>query len=311
MQKEQTCVLIVGAGSRSAEAITRVLKTETDYRIVLLSRNTPTSEHDDKLAFYQGDFTVRKQLKDVCLRERPNVIINTAALTNVEYCEINRQEAWNVNVRGVENIVGMCRILDSRMIQLSTDYIFDGAHGPYAETATPNPLNYYGKSKLAAENVCASGNIEYAIVRTNVLYGATMSFKPDFVIKISEKLQQKQEFGVVNDQFHNPTLIDDLAYAIKKLIVKRRQGIYNVAGSEYLNRYEFATAIARTYGLDENLIKAITTESLKPTVERPLKAGLVTLKAETDLGINFSNVADGLTTMRRQMQLFGYREWKL
>ena len=310
MEKDKTCVLIIGAGSRSAEAITRVLKTETDHRIILLSRNTATSEHDENLAVYRGDFTNRKQLKEVCLRERPAFIVNTAAITNVEYCETHRQEAWNVNVRGVENIVGMCRILDAHMIQLSTDYIFDGKQGPYPETATANPVNYYGKTKLAAENVCASANINYAIVRTNVLYGATTTFKPDFVIKIAQKLQEAKEFGVVNDQFHNPTLIDDLAYAIKKLINKQRVGIYNVAGSEYCSRFDFARKIATTYDLDEKHIIPITTASLNPAVERPLKAGLVTLKAETDLGINFSNIVDGLITMRRQMQLFGYREWK-
>lgn len=304
-------ILIVGATSRSAEAITRTLKTEMDSDIVLASTNPNLQVNDGSIPIYTVDFTDRKELKKVCLKERPDIIVNTSAITNVDYCEKNRKEAWNVNVRGVENLVQMCRVLDAHLIHFSSDYVFDGRLGPYTETDVPNPVNYYGKTKLASENVCATGNISYTVVRTNVIYGATAHLRVDFVLWVLNKLNEGKPFNVVNDQFNNPTLTDDLAYATSRLIIKKRTGIYNVAGSDYLSRYDFALAIAKVFKYENTQIGTMCTDDLKQLAKRPLQAGLITFKSETDLGIKFSDIESGLLTMRRQLQMFGHRDWKL
>ena len=295
--EEKERILIVGAGSKTAAAIKDVLAAETPYELFFVER-APVPEAESILI---ASFTNRREIREVCLNIRPTVIVNTAAYTNVDGCEHDKQEAWVVNVKGVENLVQMSRLVDAHLIHFSTDYIFDGTKGPYTEEDKPNPLGYYGKTKLASENVCKGGNIHYTIIRTNVLYGATSPHHQDFVSWLLAKLEKGEKVKVVNDQYSNPTLVDDLGIAVERIIKRKRYGIYNIAGADWLNRWEFARRIAEYFGYSRELIEPITTEELAQSAPRPKYGGLVTLKAETDLRMKMSSIENGLSMIKQRM----------
>jgi dTDP-4-dehydrorhamnose reductase len=310
LSDEQT-VLITGANSKTSEALARVFQASGRKNVIY------TSSHPERVRLpalspvLALDITNRKEVKDLCLRIQPNVIVNTAAFTNVDACETDKHTAWTVNVTAVEHLVQACRMTDAHLIHFSTDYVFDGEHGPYTEENTPNPLGYYGKTKLASENVCLMSSIDYTIVRTNVLYGATQTLKPDFAMWVLRKLAECKPFSVVKDQYSNPTLIDDLAYLVEKILQTRAKGIFHSGSPDWLNRYEFARKIAEVFKFDNRYISAVETADLRQIAARPLRGGLVSLKAETMFGMKFSTVEHGLLTMRRQLQLMGHRQWAL
>lgn len=296
--EERERILIVGAGSKAGIAIREVLAAETPYELFLVDREE--AHIGNGMEWTAASLTNRKEMRDVCLRIRPNVIINTAAYTNVDACETEKQEAWTVNVKGVENLVQMSRLVDAHLIHFSTDYVFDGTKGPYTEDDKPNPLGYYGKTKLASENICIGGNINYTIIRTNVLYGSVSEHQVDFVSWLLNKFERKESVRVVNDQYSNPTLVDDLGYAIERIIKRKRFGIYNIAGADWLSREEFARRIARFFGYSESLIEPISTEELNQAAPRPKLGGLVTLKAETDLRMKMSGIENGLSLVQQR-----------
>jgi dTDP-4-dehydrorhamnose reductase len=304
-------VLIVGASSKVAEAISRVIKMSGEIEIYYISSKNSVLSSDQKTEFVYCDFTLRKDIKDACMSIQPDIIINTAAYTDVDAAEKDKQSAWKVNVTGVENLVSVCRSMDAHLVHFSTDYVFDGEAGPYTETDLPRPLGYYGKTKMAGENACIGGNIDYTIIRTNVIYGAAHNVKPDFVSWVLNNLAERRQFSVVNDQFSNPTFIDDLGYLVDKVLRTRYTGIFNAGGATWLSRYDFACKIASIFKENKDLIRPISTKDLQQTAQRPMLGGLVTFKTETTFGMKFSSVESGLLAMRRQLQVGGDYRWQL
>lgn len=248
------------------------------------------------------DLTDRSLVKDLILNYYPENIINAAAFTDVDGCEIQKELCWKVNVDAVKNLIYAARKIGSNIVHVSTDYVFDGNTGPYAETDKCTPLGYYGKSKLASENVLLASDVTFSIVRTMVLYGAGIDVRPNFVTWLMAALREKKSVTIVTDQIGNPTLADDLAAAILQMIKLKKWDIYHVSGSETIDRYNFALQIADVFGLDKNLITPITTPELKQQALRPLKSGFVVDKAVSELGINLSNVAEGLKKFKKQFK---------
>jgi len=257
-----------------------------------------------KFEYQKLDLTNRQAVKAIISSYSPDYLINTAAMTDVDGCEIQKEKCWKINVEAVENIVYAARKTGTKLVHLSSDYIFDGKNGPYSEKSAPKPLGYYGKSKLASENILISSESEYAIVRTMVLYGSGIQVRPNFVSWLIEKLKQGDKVTVVTDQFGNPTLADDLAMAIIKIIERNKWDIYHISGSELIDRYNFALKIADIFKLNSNLIASITTSELKQPALRPLKSGFIIDKARTDLGIEMFNVEEGLKVLKKQYKKF-------
>ncbi len=240
------------------------------------------------------DLLDREALKQLVTGFEPDQIINCAAYTDVDGAEDEREACWNGNVMTVENLVYAARKVNARILHMSTDYIFDGKNGPYTEDAVPNPLGFYGRSKLAAENVIKTSQLEYTIVRTMVLYGKSKNNRPDFVGWLTSQLQNNKPVNIVTDQIGNTTLNDDLALSIWDVIKQEFCGIINIAGREIVSRYSFAQTIADVFDLDASLIHPITTEELNQKAPRPLKSGLVLDKALYELCLNLSDVRQGL-----------------
>lgn len=298
MNQNSHRILIIGAKSKTAQALIRLITAETSWQIILVSSSYETFHQTGSISYYPIDYSQPKELKNIFLKELPTIVINAAAMTNVDKCETEHKSAWEANVTLVEYIARMCKITDAHLIHFSTDYIFDGAKGPYSENDIPNPISYYGKTKLASENACKAATVSHTIIRTNVVYGFSAYYSKDFVEWTLSNLEEGKPFGVVTDQISNPTLTDDIALAVIKIIRKKREGTFNIGGADWLSRFDFARAIATVFHLDDTLIKPILTESLHQKARRPLKGGLLTLKAQTDLQMNFATVQAGLSTLR-------------
>jgi dTDP-4-dehydrorhamnose reductase len=298
-------ILICGSNGLLGQRLALMLSSQTDYEVLNTSQER-SFVFDDRLFDYtQLDITKKGDVKSLISSFHPTAILNAAAATNVDWCEAHREEAWKVNVVGVENLVEAARKVGARLVHISTDYVFDGNHGPYSEDDKPNPISYYGKSKLASENAIRIGGIPHTILRTIVLYGAGIGIKESFPLWVVRSLKAGNHIRCVDDQISNPTHVTDLAFAAVKGFELNRDGIYHVCGKDRVSRYDFALRIADVFGLDSGLIKRVKTADLKQDAPRPLLSGFVTLKAQTELGLNPMDIIQGLTVLKREMQTAG------
>tara|TARA_B100000029_G_scaffold516812_1_gene634824 strand:- start:10271 stop:11164 length:894 start_codon:yes stop_codon:yes gene_type:complete len=275
-------VLITGAFGQLGEAI--IMELQPYFNLCATGKLVP----EDNLGlckYHQLDIKEKEGVNDCIQSFTPDVVIHLACMTNVDGCEKNREEAWGVNVTGTENIINSVRGSSAKIVYISTDYVFDGKAGPYIEDDVPNPINYYGKTKLAAENAVRGCAQPWVILRTNVLYGNSIRSSASFVNWVVNSLKNSKEINVVDDQINNPTWTASLAEAIKLSIIMNIQEILNYAGSEFMSRFEFAKRIANVFELDSSLIKPIKTEDLNQLAPRPLRSGLSTVKIEELIGV--------------------------
>ncbi len=247
------------------------------------------------------DITERKAVFDVMKELKPDWIVNAAAYTGVDKAEVEKELCWNINVTGVENLSHAALKNRAKLVAVSTDYIFDGRNGPYREDDRPNALGFYARSKLAGENALHQSLAEYAIVRTMILYGYAPDVRPNFVTWLIRELENNRPVNIVTDQVGNPTLADDLARGIWRVVEQNYLNVVNIAGREITDRYSFARQIAGVFGLDSGLIRPIKTAELDQAAPRPLNSGLVVDKAVRELGLTLSNVQEGLEILKQQM----------
>lgn len=257
-------------------------------------------EHQVKLDKTQAEDSSR-----VFSKVRPEVVVDTAALTNVDYCENHQDEAWRVNVEGSENIAHLCSEFGSKLVHVSTDYVFDGEKGSYLEEDTPKPLNYYGLTKRAAEERSFKACSDTLIVRPSIIYSWTPQReievgggKPlNFAMWIIKKLANSEPVNIVGDQFNSPTLADSLAEGILQAIKQDLSGILHLAGGSRLSRYDFVQRLAQTLDLDTRLVHEVRTEDMKWLARRPRDSSLRVEKAK-QLGIPILEVGEALQRLK-------------
>ncbi len=298
-------ILICGSNGLLGQRLALMLGSNTEYEVLNTSHHRSFVFDHQLFDYTQLDITRKSDVKSLISSFQPDIIINSASATNVDWCETNREEAWNANVVGVENLLEAARKSGIKLIHLSTDYVFDGKHGPYKEDDTPSPISYYGKTKLAAENAIRKSDAPWATVRTIVLYGTGISVKQNFALWVINSLERGQQIRCVDDQISNPTYVSDLALAIVHIFELGRTGLYHVCGSERLSRYDFAVRAAEIFGLDKNLITRAKSTDLKQPAARPPVTGFITLKAETELGLKPMNATEGLTALKHELQSSG------
>ncbi len=260
--------------------------------------------HSVQLDITDRDATLRL-VNDV----QPKAIINTAALHNVDYCETHREEAARVNVEGVRNLSEAARENRSRLVHLSTDYVFDGTTGHYTELDKPHPLHYYAETKLEAEKV-ASQLPSYAIARPSVIYGwnpleatgipSSSGKTVNFAMFVLEKLKKNETVKAVRDQYGSPTFADNLADALLKLAKYPHNGVFHTAGRSCLSRYEFAVKLAEIFQYPQRLVQPMFTTEFKQLAERPKNSCLLVQKAENALGMKFLTTDEGIMVMKNQ-----------
>ena len=293
-------VFITGANGLLGQAIISLFTRETNYELITSSvEDKPFLEYGHK--YEKLDITDKEEVKRVIARYSPEVIVNCAAFTDVDKCETEREFSWKLNVDGVKNLIIAAKKSDSKIIHFSTDYVFDGKNGPYNEDATPNPISFYGRSKLASENALTSSGVEHAIIRTMVLYGIGNNVKKNFALWLVETLKKNQPVTIVTDQVGNATIADDLAYGTYKIIEKNRTGLYHIAGKDILSRFDFAIKVCEVFNFNKKLVSPILTADLNQPAPRPLNSGLIVLKAEADLGIKLMDSLESLRLLKIQL----------
>lgn len=240
-----------------------------------------------------------EQIAALVAETRPTHIFLPAALPNVDYCETHPAETYQTNVLGVKHVVMSANAVRARVIYFSSDYIFDGENGPYDERETAHPISEYGRQKLQAEHFISLHAQNFLIIRTTVIYGWERQGK-NFVFRLLQSLREGRPVRVPNDQIGSPTYAGHLAQAAVEFASRPDIHIINIAGQDWLSRYEFARRAAQLFGLDEQLIVPVSTAELNQPARRPLKAGLKVdiLKALSKFPV--PNAEQGLARMANE-----------
>ncbi len=274
--------------------------------------NTQHSRKSVSPDFVELDITDRQATLALVMKILPSVIINTAAVTNVDYCETHREEAQRVNVEGVKNLAEGASETQSRLIQVSTDYVFDGRVGHYEEADTPNPVQYYGKTKLDAEKIVANLP-SFAIARPSVIFGWTPvqpinesgSSKPmNFAMFVLDRLKKQEPVKAIRDQYASPMFADNLAEALLRLAKNRDNGIFHTAGRSCMSRFEFAIKLAETFGYSTKQVEPVYASEFKHVAQRPRNSCLRVDKTEKVLGMSLYPAEKGIKEMKRQEPLY-------
>ncbi len=236
---------------------------------------------------------------------KPNCVIDTHSLTNLDYCETHQEETWAVNVDGSRNLAEACKNFGSKYIFISTDSVFDGRKvKKYTEKDKPHPLNYYSKTKAVIEYMLSMLDMDYIVARSAVIYGSgAQSSRVNFVTWLIDKLEKHEQVNIVNDQKSNPTFADSLAEFILKLYEKDETGLFHVTGNECISRYDFSMEIARRFNFDKSLITPIITAQLNQVAMRSSCVNMAVEKAERATGMHALTVSEGLERFRKQVKL--------
>ncbi|MCY4158054.1 MAG: dTDP-4-dehydrorhamnose reductase [Bacteroidetes bacterium] len=284
----KTRLLITGANGLLGQEISRqIVQKRREFDLLVTGRaSIPCLRELANHPYASLDICNKDTVQDIFNDFSPEWVINCAAMTRVDDCETHRDDCWRVNAEAVGILAHQCHSHGAHLIQLSTDFIFDGNNGPYREHDRPSPVNFYGKSKLAGENAARGAGVgKWTIVRTNVVYGNACRIPtPDFVHWVLENLSKKQKIQIYTDQWRTPSYTHDLALGILRLIHLQKNGVYNLSGREFLSMYEFSLLIAEAFDLDPTLIHPAVQNSNPQVARRPQYTGLVTLKAETEIG---------------------------
>lgn len=227
---------------------------------------------------------------------RPEVVIHTAALTDVDRCETDRDAAYKINVLGTKVLYESARDMGAFTIYTSTDYVFDGARGMYSEEDKANPISYYGYSKFLGEAYCD------AVARTCVIYGARpASGKINFALWIIDRLKKGESAKIVTDQYITPTLNTNLAGMALELAERRLTGVFHLSGATRISRYDFARELASVFDLDDELIIPSRIAEMKWTARRPADSSLDTSKAAKCLSEKPMALREALRTLKAEI----------
>jgi len=288
-------ILITGANGMLGEKCFEVL---SERYSVIVTDLSDRCIYSDRATYAKLDITIEDDVIGFVRELRPDAVVNCAAYTDVDGAEKFKDIAWNVNVKGVENLIRAVEPLGSHLIHISTDYVFDGDGGPYKEGDPPNPVNYYGFTKLKSEELLRRSEIPHTIVRTNVLFGQTHYQQASFVHWVVSQVSSRKVIHVVNDQFGNPTWVDGLAEAIARILERKAYGLYHYGGKDYINRFAFALEIVAVFGLDPKFVRPTTTRALGQVAKRPYRGGLVVDKIKKELGVRIYSVREALRAMK-------------
>ncbi|MEM0488273.1 MAG: dTDP-4-dehydrorhamnose reductase [Candidatus Bathyarchaeia archaeon] len=289
-------VFITGASSTPGYKI--VLEfAESDYQVYaqFFTHEIPNIEGVTKIRLDLRDYA---KIVEILNEIKPDVIIHTSAISDVDLCEVDKYLAWSVNVEASRVIAKKAKDFNAKLVYLSTDYVFNGERGLYKENDVPAPINYYGLTKLIAENIFSSATNNHIILRTSQIYGFGMG-RVNFARFVIDALSKGQRIKALTDQWLSPTLNTLLAKAIKELVEGNHVGLFHVAG-ERTSRYEFARIIAKKFGFDESLIEPVTMDEISFRAKRPRDSSLDSSKAKNMLEVDFYTLENSLNLLHRE-----------
>lgn len=299
-------IMVSGSNGLLGQKITDL--SLLDPEIELIATSVGPNRHPVKVGYTYEELDVlnAQRLDELVAKYHPDAIIHTAAMTNVDACEHDRDKCFALNVKSVENLIEVCQSRNVQLIHLSTDFIFDGEDGPYTEEAQANPLSYYGETKLESEILLQNSSCNWAILRTIIVYGIVNDMsRTNIVLWAKAALEKGEPINVVNDQWRMPTLAEDLAQCCLLAVKKNAKGIFNASGKDLMSILEIVERVADYYGLDKTLINPISSESLNQAAKRPKKTGFILDKTKRELGYEPHSFEEGIAFMERQINAIG------
>jgi dTDP-4-dehydrorhamnose reductase len=285
-------ILVTGANGLLGSHLMRRL--DGNHSITGIGRNKSAKSELKTASFIELDLTSFDKLNNFLMQSEYDVIINCGAMADVDLCEQKQSMASAINFEAVSYLAEYCEVTGALLIQISTDYVFDGEGGPYNETDSPNPINYYGRTKLAAEKIIQDSECEYIIARAVHVYGNLPDTPSKQIAWLLAARDSGSEIKGAIDQFSNPTWAGNLADAIVELSISSIRGIIHIGGNDYISRYDFALEAAKVLGIENSLIRKTTLEELNLIARRPLKAGLKIDKMKSLMTTHPMGVRDGI-----------------
>jgi dTDP-4-dehydrorhamnose reductase len=294
-------ILITGANGLLGQKLVELLAPMPEVTLIATARGTNRNFLQEGYQYYSMDITNLAEMETVLMEAMPEVIIHTAAMTNVDQCESEQELCWAMNVTAVENLAKLCATHSIHLVHLSTDFIFDGTKGPYHENDTPNPISYYGESKLAAEQAVIAAGGNWSIARTVLVYGVVNDMsRSNIILWVKGSLEAGKAINVVTDQFRTPTLAEDLAMGCWLIAQKGAKGIYNISGKDLLTPYDMAQLTANYFQLDKSLIQQADSSTFSQPAKRPPRTGFIIDKAIAMLGYNPVSFEKGIAIVAQQ-----------
>lgn len=295
-------ILITGSNGLLGQKLVALLYLLPEVTLIATARGANRDEIYEDYIYESMDITSEENVLSVFRKHKPDAVIHTAAMTHVDQCELNKEACVDQNITAVNHIVKAAKEVGAFLLHVSTDFIFDGTHGPLTEEETPNPVNYYGWTKWEAEKSVEKSGLKWAIARTVLVYGVVQDMsRSNIVLWVKNNLEAKKEINVVNDQWRTPTLAEDLAKGCWLIVQKQATGIFNISGEDMLSPYELAHQVADVWKLDKGLIKQADSSTFTQPAMRPPKTGFIIDKAKNQLGYNPHTLVEGLELVKEQL----------
>jgi dTDP-4-dehydrorhamnose reductase len=294
-------IFVTGCNGLLGQKLVELISSRPDHHLIATAKSKliPTLPRGE---FHSLDISNHLAVKEIISTTKPDVVINTAAMTQVDQCETEREKCWQANVEAVSYLVDACLKNNVHLVHVSTDFIFDGSHGPLDENEKPNPISYYGESKLAGELVIQKSAVTWTILRTVLVYGVTQDMsRSNIVLWVKKSLEEGKTINVVNDQWRTPTLAEDLAMGCFLAATKKAIGVFNVSGNQMMTPYDIAMATAEFFKLDKSLIHQTDSTKFTQPAKRPPRTGFIIEKAKRELGYEPHSFKEGLAVLAQQI----------
>jgi len=296
-------ILITGSNGLLGQKLLHKLRQDSSVQLIATSKGKNRVSEKNGYTYFDLDITNNDAVAKLIASEKPQVVINTAAMTNVDLCEAEKDNCDALNVSAVQFLADACVKIDAHLIHISTDFIFDGEDGPYKEEDEPNPLSYYGLSKLKSEHLLQAHSVKWTILRTIIVFGVGENLsKGNIVLWAKGALEKGEPLNIIDDQFRAPTLAEDLADACILAANKKAFGVFNASGKDIMSIYEIVERIAKHYGNTTENLNKISTATLNQTAGRPPKTGFILDKSRQVLGYNPHSFEECLALIDEQLK---------
>jgi dTDP-4-dehydrorhamnose reductase len=296
-------ILITGSNGLLGQKLLHKLRKDSSVQLIATSKGENRVSKKEGYTYFDLDITNNAAVAQLISIEKPQVVINTAAMTNVDLCEDEKQACDTLNVDAVKYLADSCAKIDAHLIQISTDFIFDGENGSYKEEDKPNPLSYYGLSKLKSEHVLQAHSVKWTVLRTIIVFGVGENLsKGNIVLWAKGALEKGDPLNIIDDQFRAPTLAEDLADICILAAKKKAFGIFNASGKDIMSIYEIVERIAKHYGNSIDNLNKISTATLKQKAVRPPRTGFILDKSINELGYNPHSFEECLDIIDQQLK---------
>ena len=296
-------ILYTGSNGLLGQKLAQATPGYPDHEFLATARGQNRVENLGRATYASMDITDATEVNNVVNAFKPNVIIHGAAMTHVDQCEQHKEQAHLLNVVGTQNMATAAESVGAHLVHISTDFIFDGKDGPYKEDAKPNPVSYYGETKLEAERIVEQLE-NWSILRTVLVIGMAEDLsRSNIVLWAKGALEKGQAINVVDDQFRTPTLAEDLAQGALLAATQKAQGVFNISGPDFMSIYELVEAVATHFGLSMDTVTKVSSETLNQPAKRPPVTGFDISKAIDQLGFNPHSFPEALKVIATQAGL--------